>query len=68
MDPLPEGYLFDGTNYVDFSGGRYEFHPDMPKFIEEHIATTNESAKQTNLKVEEHRKVQQTYVEQVIVE
>lgn len=65
MDSLPEGFLYDGSNYVDFFGGRYEFHPNIALFIDEYIATANESTKQTNVKAEENRHAQQTFVKRV---
>ncbi|TYZ61637.1 hypothetical protein PybrP1_007437 [[Pythium] brassicae (nom. inval.)] len=64
-DPLPEGYLFDGSNYVDFFGGRYEFHPNIAQFVDEHIAAVNESTKRANVKVEESRHAQQALVKQL---
>ncbi|KAG1703370.1 hypothetical protein DVH05_008278 [Phytophthora capsici] len=66
MDPLPEGYLFDGTNYVDFFGGRYEFHPCIAQFIDEYITTVNEDRKATNLKASEERESQRSFVTQLV--
>ena len=39
--PLPEGYLFDGVNYVDFIGNRLQYHPQMDQFIEEYLQEQN---------------------------
>ncbi|KAG6960437.1 hypothetical protein JG688_00009598 [Phytophthora aleatoria] len=66
MDPLPEGYLFDGTNYVDFFGGRYEFHPCIAQFIDEYITAANDDRKATNLKASEERESQQSFVKQLV--
>ncbi|KAG7391241.1 hypothetical protein PHYPSEUDO_005602 [Phytophthora pseudosyringae] len=66
MDPLPEGYLFDGTNYVDFFGGRYEFHPCIAQFIDEYITAANDDRKATNLKASEERESQQSFVRQLV--
>ncbi|KAK1948509.1 Uncharacterized protein P3T76_000798 [Phytophthora citrophthora] len=66
MDPLPEGYLFDGTNYVDFFGGRYEFHPCIAQFIDEYITTANDVRKETNLKASEERESQRSFVTQLV--
>lgn len=63
MDTLPDGYMFDGSNYVDFYGGRYEFHPNMPHIIDEHIAATNEAAGEANAKAERAQKSEQEYVQ-----
>lgn len=66
MDPLPEGYLFDGTNYVDFFGGRYEFHPCIAQFIDEYITAANDDRKATNLKATVERESQQSFVRQIV--
>ncbi|KAF1335559.1 hypothetical protein FI667_g1322, partial [Globisporangium splendens] len=66
LDSLPEGYLYDGTNYVDFFGGRYEFHPNIAQFIDEYVAASNECTKQANAKAEENRHALQTFVKQIV--
>ncbi|RLN85510.1 hypothetical protein BBJ28_00011089 [Nothophytophthora sp. Chile5] len=66
MDPLPDGYLFDGSTYVDFFGGRYEFHPNIARFIDEHISAANDDRKATNLKATEERESQQAFVRQLL--
>lgn len=66
MDPLPDGYMFDGTNYVDFFGGRYEFHPCIAQFIDEYITAVNDDRKATNLKALEERESQQSFVRQMM--
>ncbi|KAI9996013.1 hypothetical protein PInf_013191 [Phytophthora infestans] len=66
MDPLPDGYMFDGTNYVDFFGGRYEFHPCIAQFIDEYITAVNDDRKATNLKALEEREYQQSFVRQMM--
>ncbi|RLN06554.1 hypothetical protein BBO99_00007858 [Phytophthora kernoviae] len=65
MDPLPDGYLFDGTNYVDFFGGRYEFHPSIDQFVDEYITAANDDRKATNLKATEERASHQSFVKQL---
>jgi hypothetical protein len=62
MDPLPDGYMYDGVNYVDFYGGRYEFHPNMPQFIEQHVAASNDASQAANLKSERAQKSEQDFV------
>ncbi|EGZ27818.1 hypothetical protein PHYSODRAFT_471902 [Phytophthora sojae] len=66
MDPLPEGYLFDGTNYVDFFGGRYEFHPCIAQFIDEYVTAANDDRKATNIKATAERESQQSFVRQIV--
>ncbi|TMW60720.1 hypothetical protein Poli38472_000762 [Pythium oligandrum] len=62
MDPLPDGFFFDGITYIDTFGGRHEFHPQINEFIEEHVRSLNEEAEKNNAKVEENRKSQVTFV------
>lgn len=64
-DPLPEGYLFDGTNYVDFFGNQYEFHPCIAQFIDEYITAANDARKATELKAFEELEHQQCLVRQL---
>jgi hypothetical protein len=41
LDPLPDGYWFDGAHYVDFAGTPYEYHPDIEKFIHVYVEEQN---------------------------
>ena len=40
-EALPEGWFFDGANYVDFEGREYAEHPDMPRFVDDWLAARN---------------------------
>ena len=62
MDPVPEGYLFDGVSYVDLFGGRYEFHPNIQQFIDEHLGQSNEKTTKANTESEKNRKTAEDYV------
>lgn len=66
MDPLPDGYMFDGVNYVDFYGGRFEFHPNMPQIIEDHVAAVNAAVKTANLTAENAQKDEELYVQPIV--
>jgi hypothetical protein len=40
-EPLPDGYFFNGSNFVDFDGKEYQEHPFMDKFIEVFLQKRN---------------------------
>lgn len=48
LDPLPEGYLYDGTGYVDFIGNKLQFHPKMDQFIENFLQDQNATQQKHN--------------------
>ncbi|ETV95746.1 hypothetical protein H310_10818 [Aphanomyces invadans] len=52
-DPLPDGYMFDGTAYYDYFGGHHEFHPNIQRFIDEHVAMKNAAASRQNNELEQ---------------
>ncbi|OQR91258.1 hypothetical protein ACHHYP_04841 [Achlya hypogyna] len=59
-DPLPDGFVYDGTYYYDYFGGQYEFHPSIDTFVAAHMAKLvgdaarqNEELAQDRLRFEE---------------
>ncbi|KAF0715370.1 Aste57867_3407 [Aphanomyces stellatus] len=54
-DPLPEGYMFDGTSYYDYFGGQYEFHPSIQEFVDAYLAKKNDVARRQNNELEVDR-------------
>jgi hypothetical protein len=44
LDPLPEGYFFNGYEYVSFSGDASEVHPNMAEFVTAFLSTRNRGA------------------------
>jgi hypothetical protein len=40
-EPLPEGFFFDGSNYVDFDGREQAEHPHMGRFVQEWLDERN---------------------------
>ncbi|RLO01275.1 hypothetical protein DYB28_016003, partial [Aphanomyces astaci] len=54
-DPLPDGYMFDGTSYYDYFGGQYEFHPNIQQFIDADMAKKNDVAARHNNELETDR-------------
>ncbi|GLD91777.1 hypothetical protein PINS_up000310 [Pythium insidiosum] len=66
MDPLPEGFYYDGISYIDQFGGRHEFHPNMQQFIDEHLNAINATTQRHNDQVEVNRLAQRTFVRQLV--
>ncbi|CAK4177238.1 unnamed protein product [Aphanomyces euteiches] len=52
-DPLPDGYMFDGTSYYDYFGGQYEFHPNIQEFINAYLSKKNDAARLHNIELEQ---------------
>ena len=46
--PLPEGILFDGRSYVDFTGKRFEKRPDIEELVDEYLEKENLSIDEYN--------------------
>lgn len=43
--PLPEGYFFNGTQYMSLADGeRTRWHPDLERFLQEHVDELNRQA------------------------
>jgi len=53
---LPEGYLWDGYNYLDIEGNKLPEHPNLQKLIQWHLDKINEEIGKYNRKVEKEKK------------
>ncbi|PAA86341.1 hypothetical protein BOX15_Mlig032894g2 [Macrostomum lignano] len=51
LDPLPEGWFFNGTKYISFDGESSKMHPSLEKFLESHIAEENKKIAEYNAKL-----------------
>uniref|UniRef100_A0A1I8IH99 Flavodoxin-like domain-containing protein n=1 Tax=Macrostomum lignano TaxID=282301 RepID=A0A1I8IH99_9PLAT len=51
LDPLPEGWFFNGTKYISFDGESSKTHPSLEKFLESHIAEENKKIAEYNAKL-----------------
>ena len=51
-DPLPDGFFFNGSQYVSFDGQRLDMHPYIEKFIDEYLDDYNTKAVQFNADIE----------------
>ncbi|KAF6030280.1 C20orf194 [Bugula neritina] len=47
LEPLPSGWFYNGSQYVDMTGERTDRHPEFDRFIQEYVD-------QHNAEVEEH--------------
>ncbi|XP_071778609.2 dynein axonemal assembly factor 9 [Centroberyx gerrardi] len=52
LDPLPQGYFYNGHQYVDIFGEKRSFHPYMDEFIKEYIAEANKEIELFNHQLE----------------
>ncbi|CAM9753606.1 unnamed protein product [Choristocarpus tenellus] len=51
-DPLPHGWFYDGSMFVDFDGNRKAEHPDLPSIICRHLEVRNRhDSEQTTVSV-----------------
>ncbi|KAJ1213307.1 hypothetical protein NDU88_000945 [Pleurodeles waltl] len=53
LDPLPEGYYYNGTQFVNFLGEKTDYHPLMDQFIDDYIEETNHEIEKYNKELEE---------------
>ncbi|XP_062296369.1 uncharacterized protein C20orf194 homolog [Scomber scombrus] len=52
LDPLPQGYFYNGYQYVDIFGEKRLCHPNMDEFIKEYIAEANKEIELFNRQLE----------------
>ncbi|KAL3863387.1 hypothetical protein ACJMK2_005144 [Sinanodonta woodiana] len=53
LDSLPEGWFYNGTQYISFSGDKQDTHPSLEQFIEEYIQEKNNAIQEYNRNIEE---------------
>ncbi|XP_071982447.1 dynein axonemal assembly factor 9 isoform X2 [Engystomops pustulosus] len=53
LDPLPEGYFYNGTQFVNFLGEKMDYHPLMDKFIYDYVMEANKEIEKYNRDVEQ---------------
>ncbi|XP_039607870.1 uncharacterized protein C20orf194 homolog [Polypterus senegalus] len=58
LDPLPNGYYYNGTQFVNFFGEKMDYHPLMEQFIDEYVMQANLEIERYNQEVD-----QQNYVD-----
>ncbi|XP_031729028.1 dynein axonemal assembly factor 9 [Anarrhichthys ocellatus] len=52
LDPLPQGYFYNGHQYMDIFGEKLNLHPYMEEFIKEYLAEANKEVELFNRQLE----------------
>ncbi|CAH2299395.1 Hypothetical predicted protein [Pelobates cultripes] len=52
LDPLPSGYFYNGTQFVNFLGEKMDYHPLMDQFIYEYVNEANQEIEKYNRELE----------------
>ncbi|XP_069488352.1 dynein axonemal assembly factor 9 isoform X2 [Ambystoma mexicanum] len=52
LDPLPEGYFYNGTQFVNFLGEKTDYHPLMDHFINDYMEAANKEIEKYNKELE----------------
>ncbi|XP_043920017.1 dynein axonemal assembly factor 9 [Protopterus annectens] len=52
LDPLPPGYFYNGTQFVNFLGEKNDYHPLMDQFINEYVEECNKEIEKYNKELE----------------
>uniref|UniRef100_A0A6U4YMJ1 Uncharacterized protein n=1 Tax=Hemiselmis andersenii TaxID=464988 RepID=A0A6U4YMJ1_HEMAN len=47
-EPLPDGFFFNGSNFVDFDGTVFQYHPEMDRLVAEYLEQSNQSLRAAN--------------------
>ncbi|CAJ0963129.1 unnamed protein product [Ranitomeya imitator] len=53
LDPLPEGYFYNGTQFVNFLGEKMDHHPLMDQFIYDYVIEANKEIERHNWDLEQ---------------
>ncbi|KAM4809298.1 LOW QUALITY PROTEIN: dynein axonemal assembly factor 9 [Rhinophrynus dorsalis] len=53
LDPLPDGYFYNGTQFVNFLGEKMDYHPLMDQFIYDYVNETNQEIEKYNRELEQ---------------
>ncbi|XP_063781411.1 dynein axonemal assembly factor 9 [Pseudophryne corroboree] len=53
LDPLPDGYFYNGTQFVNFLGEKMDYHPLMDQFIYDYIKEVNREIERHNRDLEQ---------------
>ncbi|XP_053314085.1 dynein axonemal assembly factor 9 [Spea bombifrons] len=48
LDPLPDGYFYNGSQFVNFLGGKTDYHPLMDQFIYDYVNDANKEIEKYN--------------------
>ncbi|XP_075705772.1 dynein axonemal assembly factor 9 [Rhinoderma darwinii] len=53
LDSLPEGYFYNGTQFVNFLGEKMDYHPLMDQFIYDYVIEANKEIEKYNRELEQ---------------
>uniref|UniRef100_A0A8C5KDR1 Dynein axonemal assembly factor 9 n=1 Tax=Jaculus jaculus TaxID=51337 RepID=A0A8C5KDR1_JACJA len=53
LDPLPAGYFYNGTQFVNFFGDKTDFHPLMDQFMNDYVEEANQEIERYNRELEQ---------------
>ncbi|XP_070539878.1 dynein axonemal assembly factor 9-like [Ptychodera flava] len=53
LDPLPEGWFYNGTQYVNMSGEKSNSHPGLDQFIQQYLENINKQIDNYNAQIEQ---------------
>ncbi|KAM9329799.1 dynein axonemal assembly factor 9 [Gastrophryne carolinensis] len=53
LDPLPIGYFYNGTQFVNFLGEKTDYHPLMDQFIYDYVKEVNKEIEKYNRELEQ---------------
>ncbi|XP_053258075.1 dynein axonemal assembly factor 9 [Podarcis raffonei] len=53
LDPLPAGYFYNGTQFVNFFGDKLDYHPLMDQFMNDYLEEANREIEEYNRELEE---------------
>ncbi|XP_053560295.1 dynein axonemal assembly factor 9 [Bombina bombina] len=53
LDPLPQGYFYNGTQFVNFLGEKTDYHPLMDQFIYDYVKEANREIEKYNRELEQ---------------
>lgn len=53
LEPLPPGWFYNGSQYVDMSGERLDRHPDFDKFLQQYVDKENQGIYEYNNKIDQ---------------
>ncbi|XP_012926151.1 uncharacterized protein C20orf194 homolog isoform X3 [Heterocephalus glaber] len=53
LDPLPAGYFYNGTQFVNFFGDKTDFHPLMDQFMNDYVEEANREIERYNRELDQ---------------
>lgn len=53
LDPLPAGYFYNGSQFVNFFGDKMDYHPLMDQFMNDYLEEANREIEKYNRELEE---------------